>query len=334
MSENKCNFCSKEFHNKYNLIKHQNTAKYCLEFQNKNIVANYTCRYCLKNFTLKHNLNSHELTCKEKEEKNTAELIEENKKLKDEINSVKDKNKKINLENKNRKDNIDQLQKEISILKSENSKCKQDHSCYEFLIRQVEEQKNRILELEDKMITSIKSVATKAIENTGNKVINTVYKNKFIQNLIPLTDDHIKEQSKNLELKHIIDGPDSLAIFAKQNALKDRVICTDVTRRNFIFKDESGNIIKDPKGVKITKKFVDNNKEELLRLLKAYVLTYYDDDTIMSLKEKQEMEELMFAIKYSNNPDNADSYNNFEKQFTVCFSKLVYNKQYENLETE
>ena len=46
------------------------------------------------------------------------------------------------------------------------------------------------------------------------------------------------------------------------------------------------------------------------------------------------MEELMFAIKYSNNPDNADSYNNFEKQFTVCFSKLVYNKQYENLETE
>jgi hypothetical protein len=336
-----CQFCNNSFSNKYNLDKHLKSAKFCIKIQQErnyvnNSIEEFECNLCNKKYVNKVILTQHLTLCKEKSNKNKLES--ENIEKEQIIQDLKLENtilkEKLYLELKNIET--------INLLTEENAKLKSiiEDSITGNIIKLREEvaelrvYKSLYEEQEIKLEKSQRSyenLATKAIDKAGNN--NKIY-NKFIQNLIPLTDDHLKEQAKNLELKHVIDGPDSLAVFAKQNALKDRVICTDVTRRNFIFKDENGNIIKDPKGVKITKKFVDNNKDEIVRLLKAYVLTFYDDDTLMSLKEKQEMEELMFSIKYSNDPDNSDSYNNFERQFTVCFSKLVYNKQYESLEHE
>jgi hypothetical protein len=88
-------------------------------------------------------------------------------------------------------------------------------------------------------------------------------------------DSFIKLNASLLDPSYIVNGIQSLVIFARDHSFKDRVICTDVTRRNFIFKDENNNIIKDPKGVKITKKFIENNKPELINLL-TQCHTYYN----------------------------------------------------------
>ena len=106
------------------------------------------------------------------------------------------------------------------------------------------------------------------------------------------------------------------------------MICTDVSRRNFIFKDENNNIIKDPKGVKITKKFIENNKPELIDLLTQYSLTFYNENNFMDIKHKLEIDHCLDAIKSGDISYNADKYNNFEKIFTTCFGKFVFNKEY------
>jgi hypothetical protein len=303
-----CEFCKKIFLNKLTLKNHITNSKACIKLRNENN-DEIKCEHCNKTYYSVYTLERHYKTCKKNPSNNTekeyTKLKNENNKLKEEL-------------------------KEIIKLKYIEEKYKDLEEKYNSLFQEYSKitEKNRNT-FEDSVKT-ISTLATKAIDKAGG---NKIY-NKYIQNLIPLTDEHLKEQSKNLQLRHIVDGPDSLAHFASTHSLRDRVICTDVARRNFVFKDESNNIIKDPKGVKITKKFVDNNKEELTRLLKEYAKSYYDDDTVMTLKEKQELEELLLAIKYCNDPDNADSYNRFEKQFTNCFGKLMFNKNYENLELE
>ena len=52
MDSNQCKFCNKIFMNKGNLIKHQKTAKYCLEIQNKSDkeeknVGDFNCKFCI-----------------------------------------------------------------------------------------------------------------------------------------------------------------------------------------------------------------------------------------------------------------------------------------------
>jgi hypothetical protein len=354
-SNNICNFCNKIFSTKQNLSKHLRTTKYCIKLQsekdyiNKNIEL-FQCEYCKKEFINKCNLTKHLDICKVKiiknniatENKDTENIIKDlelqNNILKGKleleiknieiINNITEENIKLKgLLEENTFETIIKLREEVSELKVYKTLYDEKIIRINELEKEVKSLYEKTIEDKNKSQKSYENLASKAIEKAGNKTYN-----KIIQNLIPLTDEYIQEQSKFLQLKHVINGSDSLAIFAKDISLKDRVICTDVARRNFIFKDENDNIIKDPKGVKITKKFIDNNKSELIRLIKEYLLTFYDDDTTMTLKEKQEAEDLLYAIKYSNEPDTADSYNKFEKQFTVCFSKLVYNKNYEDLE--
>ena len=78
-----CEFCSKDFTTKSNLLYHQKTTKYCLEMQGKEIKENFYCQNCDKSFLSKYNLNRHVQACLEKEkemdkDKEIQELKENN----------------------------------------------------------------------------------------------------------------------------------------------------------------------------------------------------------------------------------------------------------------
>ena len=48
----------------------------------------------------------------------------------------------------------------------------------------------------------------------------------------------------------------------------------------------------------------------------------------MDIKHKLEIDHCLDAIKSGDISYNADKYNNFEKIFTTCFGKFVFNKEY------
>lgn len=303
-----CQFCNKIFSTKYNLIKHQKSTKYCLELQNVNIDF-ISCNYCNKNFSRKDTLENHLLVCKHTDVKfgkrdviNYKEIIEDQNKLLD-----KYKLEIIELGNKNK-----ELEK------------------YLVYVNLYEDERNKNKQLEN----TLENLASKAIEKAGNKTTNNIInnnKNKIIQSLKPLTEQHMKEQTKFLTYQNVKNGIDGIASFASNFTYKDRLYCSDVSRLSFIFKNEDDDIIKDPEGIEITNKFIEINREELLRLLEEYFLFIVekldkDCDTIEYKYWASRREEVIAtrsAIKNGNGESNKEYYSQFRKSFLSALSELV-----------
>ena len=60
-----CIYCKAILQTAYSLKQHQNTAKYCLSKQNKDLLHQYLCGACGKGFTRKSSLDDHVQICKE-----------------------------------------------------------------------------------------------------------------------------------------------------------------------------------------------------------------------------------------------------------------------------
>ena len=100
-----CNYCNTEFNNKYALIKHKKTSKYCFKIREElfpNTVIEkkmFECEYCKKELTSKNRLITHLKICKTKKTKVENELKQKNdtivilqkefKKIKDEMIELK-----------------------------------------------------------------------------------------------------------------------------------------------------------------------------------------------------------------------------------------------------
>jgi hypothetical protein len=293
-----CDFCKKSFINKYNLSKHQKTAKFCLSIQNTANEIIFTCEFCNKNFSRKDVLESHLKICKDKD------IVP----LQIELDKVK---KKLDKQCKNIEE-IKELKKDLSLYK-----------------KLYEEEKSKNVKLE----ADIKDLAAKAIENAGNKTTNNINnKNRIIQTLQPLTDDYMRDQTKYLTYNNIKNGAHGIAHFASTHTFKDRVACSDKSRLSFIFKNENENIIKDPEGVEITKRFIEINKDEIVRLVNEY-LNYItnelmDDSTSGDMykfwaDKREEFIAIRSAVMKGNVSDNEESYNEFKKNFLSALSNLV-----------
>lgn len=288
-SNNFCHFCGKTFSSKYTLANHQDTAKKCLQLQEKND-GKFECKYCNKICSSKFNLESHIKNCKTK----------------------------VNVE-------IQELKIQIQYL--------EQFKIYKELY---EEEKQKVINLENKnnkLEADYKTLAAKAIENTGNKTTNNIVnnKNRIIQQLVPLTDDYMREQASFLSYKDVKNGIEGLAEFASKHTFKNRIGCSDVSRLNFVFKNEDGVIIKDPEGVEITKKFIEINRNELLRLLEEYfkyIKEQLDRDLDIieyrhwSLR-REEIIATRSAVEKGNIAENSESYTNFKKNFLSVLSELV-----------
>lgn len=93
-----CKYCNKYFKNKYTLLRHQNTSKYCLKIQNNNISI-YKCNNCSYNTNINYNFDKHLTICKEKKK------YDEKKKRDEELWEVQNKlsivEKKLDVVEKN-----------------------------------------------------------------------------------------------------------------------------------------------------------------------------------------------------------------------------------------
>jgi hypothetical protein len=306
-----CEFCNKKFLYKSNLIKHQKTAKFCLNIQDKVPSEIFKCEFCDKEYNRKDVLEEHLIKCK----------TNENKVLKRELNRLSKLNQKYTKNLEEYKYDISNLEKKII-----------EFEIYKNLY---EEEKIKVHNLEAKNIkleNDIKELAYKAIENAGTKNTTINNKNQIYNSLQPLTNDYMKEQTKYLTYNNIKNGAHGIAHFASNHTFKDRVACSDKSRLNFVFKNDSDNIIKDPEGVEITKRFIEINKEEIVRLVNEYLnfITneLMDESTSGDMykfwaDKREEFIAIRSAVMKGNVSDNEESYNEFKKNFLSALSNLV-----------
>lgn len=221
-----CQFCKNTFSSKSILNKHQKTAKYCLSLRNIENTNKFMCEVCDKTFSLQDSFKKHIFTC------HSHSGI-------------------IKLKNLNTK-----YLNDINILENSLSQCKNENI---ILSSQLKDREDHIKELENKL----ENIALKAVSRptTTNKTqINT-----YIQNMKPVTTEHLIENAQHLTIEHIKKGVEGYAEYALEYPLKDRMICSDYARRKVKFKDKNGNVITDPEMTTLAKKFFksihEKNKE-------------------------------------------------------------------------
>ena len=182
---------------------------------------NYNCEICNINFTTKRRLNTHTNTDKHQI---VCKLFDSWKlKHKNEIQEMENKYNILKKELEDKKKEIEDKDKEIKLLQEKS------------------EEYRKIVE----------KAATKSTFNNNNNYTHNNYLNYISSE--PLKFKEIKEQAKKYINSvsvmyddedfhdHIVDN-----ILKDKNG-KDKVLCTDINRKNFTYKDEnSGKMIYDP----------------------------------------------------------------------------------------
>lgn len=123
---------------------------------------------------------------------------------------------------------------------------------------------------------------------------------QIINNMLPITDDHLKEQAKYLTLEHIKNGAEGYAQYALEYPLKDRIVCTDLSRKKGKYKDSDGNIVSDAEMSKITKRIFSSIKERNNELIDEYVellKNQLDEFNFSSNNELDEGETISFSMQ-------------------------------------
>jgi len=141
------------------------------------------------------------------------------------------------------------------------------------------EYKNQI-EMQNKDFHNrLQSMAEKAIDKPSTINQNTT--TQIINNLLPITTEHLNDQVQYLTIDHVKHGAVGYAKYALEHPLKDRLVCTDTSRKKGKYKDSDGNIVSDPEMTTITKKLFlaikDRNSE---------LITEYANDLKVKLKSQ------------------------------------------------
>lgn len=206
-----CQYCNKTFKRANDLIRHQETTKYCLKIQGKIVKEpseTFICNGCGRNLSNKYNLKRHEKSC--------------------------------------------------------------------------------VHMIEDRKYNNLKKELVGMIKETSQNVL--------VNNLQPITDEHIKEHLAHLSLNFINDGAKGFANFANEYPLKNLIVCTDRSRKKLHYKLDDG-VITDY-GIKLTQQFfqsiAEKNKElingeynniqdELQSILSS---SNFNEDKLMELMKK------------------------------------------------
>ena len=261
-----CKYCNQILKSASSLNQHQKTAKYCLSKQNKEPIKEHVCNFCGTGFLVKSTLNSHLRICKA-----SNPMVQEQLQMFDETKS------RLDLSLSREKENSIIFEKKIGI---KDRMIKKIRIEYENKIlekdRIIEEQKLIIKEFQDdqrkqnKDLTDrIQSIAEKAISKPSTVNQNTTT-NQIINNMMPITDEHLQEHIHNLNTIHVQNGASGYAKYALEFPLKDMIVCTDFQRRTCKYKDENGNVVSDPEMTKITKRLFSAIKERNEALINEY----------------------------------------------------------------
>lgn len=206
----KCQYCSATFRAKYNLNRHQRTAKSCLVKQNNvKKPQPQRCRHCNKQFYRKDAKDIHESKC------STTQDIED-----DDQCSDKDVDENTDSNNDSLVTKLTQL---VDILSKQ--------------------QNTEIIKKLDELI-----------ETKEKRSKNSVDKLK------PITENDFLIHLDNLSLKFIERGVKGYADYAGSYPFKDKVICTDRSRKKIKYKNEDGTVTTDGKA--LAKRFFQSIAEK------------------------------------------------------------------------
>ena len=183
----------------------------------------------------------------------------------------KDHYKEHNLICKNKKDNY------IEIL---------EEKCNNYEKLQLEKDK-QIEKLQSELVSIAITAASKPINIQNNQHNQRI--NNTINNLIPITDDHFKDQVQYLTLEHIKNGANGYVQYALEFPLKDRITCTDFSRRKIKYKDSEGNLVDDPEMTKLSQKFFRAIEEKNSILINEYLNDIQNKFNILNTNSNNEM---------------------------------------------
>jgi hypothetical protein len=268
------------------------------------------CSFCNNVFTTKTSLNTHQKTAKyclvlRQVEQNEykCESCGREFSTKTNLNRHQKSCKTGNILS-DKLDIIDNLQEEL-------------HECKIKLTekdKQLEEQKNTIHDLQKQM----QEVAMKAVSRSTT-TNNKTQINNYIQNMQPVTEQHLIDNVQHLTIDHIMKGPEGYAEYAMEYPLKDRLLCVDYARRKVKFKDRDGNVITDPEMSNLATKFFnsikDKNKELILECGKKLKENFGDElDTIVRIFDYKS------SVDKSSGGEKTDFHHDFVKQ--VCSKSI------------
>ena len=245
-----CEYCKQILKTSSSLKQHQLTAKYCLSKQNKEPIKEYYCNACNTGFTLKYSLQKHLQICKS----NTPEIHQISQELdliKKELELNKKKLEDIQVEYENKLSLKDKIIKKIRIETTQKlSEKDKIISEQKSIIKELQTEYKRQMEMQNKDLQDrMQSMAEKAIAKPSSFNQNTI-----INNLLPITTEHLDAQVQYLTIDHVKNGAVGYAKYALEHPLKDRLVCTDTSRKKGKYKDSDGNIVSDPEMSSITKK--------------------------------------------------------------------------------
>ena len=136
----------------------------------------------------------------------------------------------------------------IKKLTEENAKLKHE---YILSKKNTEEQIGKYEKIISELQARLENIAIQGVKKSTTITNNTI-------NLQPLTKEWLKSQALLLTEEHLSQGVAGLAQFAVDNSFKDRVVCTDITRKSLKYKENDGKVSKDPRGKKLSKMFFES----------------------------------------------------------------------------
>jgi hypothetical protein len=266
------------------------------------------CQYCKNVFSTKTNLNNHQRRARYCL-KLRGETVEKQYKCKFCDKSFNRNDHLIRHQQTcNSTTKVSELEEKISEITRHNSELEFKFSEKE---KENKELKVHIKELEKQ----IQEIALKAVSRptTTNKTqINT-----YIQNMEPVTTEHLIDNAQHLTIEHIKKGVEGYAEYALEYPLKDRVLCSDYARRKVKFKDKDGNVITDPEMTTLAKKFFksihEKNKELICESANELKERLGDEnvmDTVVKLFDYKE------AVNRASDGEKTDFHHDFVRQ--VC----------------
>ena len=168
-----------------------------------------------------------------------------------------------------------------------------------------------IQQLQDKL----ENIAIKAVSRPTTS--NKTQINNYIQNMKLVTEEHFIDNVQHLTIDHIKKGPEGYAEFALEYPLKDRLLCSDYSRRKLKFKDKDGNLITDPEMTTLAKKFFNSIKEknkELICRCANELKERLGDDNVMDTVVK--LFDYKAAIEQGSDGEKSEFHHDFVRQ--VC----------------
>lgn len=270
----------------------------------------FACIYCKNNFSTQKSLYSHQNKTKYCLLLQTKDEQEYEKKIEVLQYKLEEQKSFYDLQIKNKDNYLKKLEKELIVLQT----TKTNHE------QTIAQQQAMISDLNNR----IENIAIQGVTKPSSSIKNIV-------NIQPLTDEHLKSTAMLLT-QNDVTNINSLASFAINNSLKNRVIASDRSRKTLVYKNQSGKLTKDPYGHCIARRFfqsisdrddvLDEAYETLKSEMNKLANNLSQDETDVILKKANEIVKIRRGIKEVSSGREHE----LKEEFVSLLCKLVPSK--------